>query len=161
MGQMEAIEGAKGTSQDLRGAVYADQFQHGFDDKGRITVPSDWRRSPQYESYLFVIPSSEGEGCLKVYPESWFVRLQQRVRERAMNDPQRRMVEQLAAISQPATIDAQGRIVVKVEFRKRAGIQKEALLVGANDHFEIWNPDRRRVVAKPEVTIEDLNLFGL
>ena len=46
-------------------ASYSDSFTHGFDAKGRITVPSEWRQ-PSFEQSLFVLPSKDR--CVRVYP---------------------------------------------------------------------------------------------
>jgi MraZ protein len=62
-------------STDVR-ASYTGTFEHAFDAKGRITVPSEWRWE-SFEPRLFLLPSSAR--CLKVYPESWLGRLQEQV----------------------------------------------------------------------------------
>jgi hypothetical protein len=69
-------------------ASYTDSFAHAFDAKGRITVPAEWRVEP-FENRLFILPSSES--CLRVYPASWFGRLQERVAD--MKSPQHRAEE--------------------------------------------------------------------
>src|SRR5271156_6458969 len=96
-------------STDVR-ASYTGTFEHAFDAKGRITVPSEWRWE-SFESHLFVLPSSER--CLKVYPASWLGRLQEKVSVLKAADPMRKGVEDLAMTAQSATFDQQGRIMVK------------------------------------------------
>jgi MraZ protein len=36
--------------------------------------------------------------------------------------------------------DGQGRIALPPHLRQYAGIANEAIVVGANDHLEIWSP---------------------
>ena len=40
------------------------------------------------------------------------------------------------------TVDAQGRIPIPPALIRRAVLGKDAVLHGAEDHIEIWNPDR-------------------
>jgi len=143
----------------LAPASYTDSFTHGFDAKGRITVPSEWRQ-PGFEESLFVFPSSDG--CLKVYPSSWLGRLQERVSSLKAADPQRKGVESLATTAQSATFDTQGRIMVKEKLREGARLKKDAVLVGCLDHFEIWDKGAWEKKSVGEMTFEEaLSAIGL
>ena len=145
-------------SPDYR-ASYTDSFAHAFDAKGRITVPSDWRELP-FESRLFILRSSSP--CLRVYPASWLSRLQERVAEFRAADPQRASLEALAAGAQNATFDQQGRIMVKEQFRRAAGLRKDAMLIGCSDHFQIWDKAAWESRQPAPVTVEDaLRAMGL
>jgi MraZ protein len=140
-------------------ASYTDTFDHAFDAKGRITVPSEWR-SDSFESSLFVLPSSES--CVRVYPGSWMSELQDKLKTLKDGDPVRRQVQALASMAQSTTWDQQGRIMVKEKLRQRAGLKKEAMLVGLLTHFEIWDKavwDKKQT-AEPTVE-EALSAIGL
>jgi MraZ protein len=145
-------------SNDTR-ASYTDTFEHAFDAKGRITVPSEWRVE-SYEPRLFVLPSSEP--CVRVYPESWMSDLQEKLKTLKDGDPVRRQVQALASLAQSTTWDQQGRIMVKDKLRQRAGLKKGAVLVGLLTHFEIWDKavwDSRQAAA---TTVEEaLGAIGL
>jgi MraZ protein len=39
-------------------------------------------------------------------------------------------------------LDGQGRLVVPASLRKFAGLKSEAVVVGALDHIELWEPSR-------------------
>jgi MraZ protein len=142
-------------------ASYTDTFAHAFDDKGRITVPADWRQE-SYESRLFVVPSSEA--CVRVYPESWMSALQDKVSVLKDGDPMRRKVQEMASMAQGATWDQQGRMMVKEKLRQRAGLslKKEAVMVGLLTHFEIWDKAawEKKQVAEPTIE-EALSAIGL
>jgi len=140
-------------------ASYTDTFEHAFDAKGRVTVPSEWR-GESFEPRLFVLPSSDS--CVRVYPESWLGRLQEQVSRLKSGDPLRSRVEELASLAQSATWDQQGRIMVKEKLRSGAGLKKESVLVGRLDHFQIW--DKKAWAAKQTVptTVEEaLSAMGL
>ena len=140
-------------------ASYTDTFEHAFDAKGRITVPSEWR-GETYESRLFVLPSSSA--CVRVYPESWLSRLQEKTAALKDADPLRRQVEALASLAQGVTWDAQGRIMVKEKLRSGAGLKKEAVLVGRLERFEIWDKSSWSAAPSVPTTVEEaLSAMGL
>jgi MraZ protein len=140
-------------------ASYTDSFAHGFDAKGRITVPAEWRQ-PTFEASLFVLRSSDR--CLKVYPASWLGQLQERVANLKSADAQRKGVEDLATTAQSAIFDTQGRIMVKEKLREGAGLKKDAVLVGRLDHFEIWDKAVWEKKGTATITVEDaLSAIGL
>jgi MraZ protein len=140
-------------------ASYADSFSHSFDAKGRITVPSEWR-VPPFEDRLVIVRSSSS--CLRVYPASWFSRLQEKVAGARMGDAQRISMEQLAASAQNAAFDQQGRIMVKETFRTSAALKKDAILVGCSDHFQIWDKAAWASRQPAPVTVEEaLGAMGL
>jgi MraZ protein len=119
--------------------VYTDIFEHSFDEKGRVAVPCEWR-TEAHEKRLHVIRS--GDGCLKVYPASFLSEQREKLKDASISDPRRKQLEIAAQFIQAAECDQQGRIVVKNDNRKHAGLKKEAVLIGCLDHFEIW--DRKK-----------------
>jgi len=140
-------------------ASYTSTFEHAFDDKGRITVPSEWRWE-SFESRLFVFPSMDN--CLKVYPESWLGQLQQKVSILKAADPMRKGVELLASKAQSTTFDQQGRIMVKQNLRQGAGLKGKAVLAGCMDHFEIWDAAVWSKKQEARMTLEEaLSAIGL
>jgi MraZ protein len=140
-------------------ASYTDTFGHAFDAKGRITVPSEWRVD-SFESRLFVLPSSDP--CVRVYPESWLSDLQEKLKGLKDGDPVRRQVQALASIAQSTTWDQQGRMMVKEKLRQRAGLKKEAMLVGLLTHFEIWDKAAWEKKQAAATTVEEaLSAIGL
>jgi len=140
-------------------ASYTDTFGHAFDAKGRITVPSEWRVE-SFEQRLFILPSAEP--CVRVYPESWMSDLQEKLKSLKDGDPVRRQVQALASMAQSTTWDQQGRIMVKEKLRERAGLKKEAVLVGLLTHFEIWNKAAWDKKQATEPTVEEaLSAIGL
>jgi MraZ protein len=140
-------------------ASYIGTFEHSFDEKGRITVPAEWR-GKTYECNLHVFPSRDN--CLKVYPESWLAGLQSGLAGVPLNDLRRKQIEALASMAQFVSWDGAGRIMIKEKLRGGAGLKKEALLVGSADHFEIWTPAARAKQPQIKTTLEDAaEAFGM
>ena len=140
-------------------ASYTDTFVHAFDAKGRITVPSEWRED-SYEKRLFVFPSQDH--CLRVFPETFLSRLQEKTSALKDSDQQRKLVEALASIAQSAQWDQQGRMMVKEKLRQGANLKKEAVLVGRLDHFQIWDRKTWEAQSNTPITLEEaLSAMGL
>ena len=120
-------------------AFYADIFTHSFDEKGRITVPSEWRE-PHFEQHLVVVPS--GENFLQIFPASFMGRMLDKLKQKETSPDQRAQIQNLAASSHAAKFDAQGRIVIKEHLRIRAGLPLKAkasvVFVGVADHFQMF-----------------------
>lgn len=118
--------------------MFLGEFQHSVDTKGRLAIPARFRSKIERGAVL----TRGVETCLFVYPlETW----EQKAREldAAILDPrQRRMVERrFFGMALECELDAQGRIVVPARYRQYAGLNGEAIVVGARDRFEIWSPD--------------------
>ncbi len=132
-----------------RRLAYTDSFEHSFDEKGRITVPREWRGAG-FETRLVLLPGTE---CLRIFPASVLAEKMEAVRNLDRTDPRRSSLEQLATRLQALDLDSQHRMGVKEKSRKLAGIEKSAVLVGRLDHFEIWDA---AAWSRREPTIEDI-----
>lgn len=134
---------------------YTDTFEHSFDDKGRITIPKEWR-GDGFEAVLHVIPSKEG--CLKVYPGSYLANKRKHLDKEgaAIDDPKRLALESLASIIQQVTPDSNHRISIKEKFRQRAGLIKNATLVGRSGHFQIWDTTKWAEQGGDDLTLEEV-----
>jgi MraZ protein len=135
--------------------AYTDRFEFSLDDKGRVSVPVEWR-GEAFEKRFLLLPSEEG--CLRVYPASFLGRQLEKLSAEGVTstDVRRKSLEKLASVMQAAEPDQQGRIMIREKFRQHAGLNRQAVLVGRLDHFEIWEPRRWQKVAPPALTFEQL-----
>lgn len=135
--------------------AYTDRFEFSLDDKGRVSVPVEWR-GEAFEKRFLLLPSEEG--CLRVYPATFLGRQLEKLSAEGVTstDARRKSLEKLASVMQAAEPDQQGRIMIREKFRQHAGLNRQAVLVGRLDHFEIWEPRRWQKVAPPALTFEQL-----
>jgi MraZ protein len=135
--------------------AYTDRFEFSLDDKGRVSVPAEWR-GEAFEKRFLLLPSEEG--CLRVYPASFLGRQLEKLSAEGVTstDVRRKSLEKLASVMQAAEPDQQGRIMIREKFRQHAGLSRQAVMVGRLDHFEIWEPRRWQKVAPPTLTFEEL-----
>ena len=137
--------------------AYTDRFEFSLDDKGRLSVPVEWR-GEAFEKRFLIMPSSNG--CLRIYPASFLGREMEKLSTMGATsaDARRKSLEKLASVIQAAEPDQQGRIMLREKFRQHAGLARQAVLVGRLDHFEVWDPKRWLKIAPPATTFEEVAL---
>ena len=122
--------------------MFRGRFQHTVDPKGRLSVPAKFRDVlAQYDGSLVVVPN---EHCLEVHPLEEWQKIEARLRERSMFDPDVREFSRLyVSRAKDVTLDGAGRILLPPDSRQQAGLQKEVTLVGGGlMRFEVWDRPR-------------------
>lgn len=109
-----------------------------IDPKGRVPVPAAFRRLLGSDPRLVVTVLDQ---CLAAYPPSEWERLETQLRGLpAFSKPVKALTRLLASRAADCHLDVQGRILLPPALRAAAGLQREAVVVGVLDRFEIWAP---------------------
>jgi MraZ protein len=128
-----------GTRSPVRGGKFLGSFQHQLDDKGRLSLPAQFRRDATDQRFVLVQAYAPS---LALYPEAEWLEVESRM-EGMMRNPQGRMwVLSVMSSAVEVTPDAQGRFLIPASLRSAAELDGQALLVGAINKIEIWNPAR-------------------
>ena len=124
---------------------YNSSYRHGVDEKRRVQIPAKWR--PAQPEVLTLVLWPKGtlpEACLLVLPPQEWLALVQKLKAMPYADPKAEALRRLLGKkSDRVTLDKGGRICLPEALAKAAAIDKEAMLEGLVDRFEIWNPERR------------------
>ena len=81
--------------------------------------------------------------CLAVFPTSEWESINAEIRKRPRTDRTvQTFVHFLVGGAHEADLDAQGRIGIPAHLREYAGLGGDAIVIGANDRLELWQPDR-------------------
>ncbi len=121
-------------------AVFVNTYEHSLDAKKRLTIPSVWREMVGVPSQLLVLPGVN-DMCLCVYPAREITRRMESLRNLSIADAKgRKLARTLASRSDLVPWDSAGRIRIKDDLLKYAGITKDVVLVGTFDRFELWEP---------------------
>lgn len=121
--------------------VFAGEYAHSLDEKGRLAIPAKFR--PRFREGA-VVTRWVGE-CLAIFPSAEWASINAEISRRPRTDPSvQQFVHFLVAGAHEAEPDAQGRIVVPSHLRQYAGLQGEALVIGASRNLEVWEPGRWR-----------------
>jgi MraZ protein len=118
-------------------------FERSVDEKLRIAIPKRLRDAlePAEAKGVYVAPGTDG--CLAIYTEAAFAKLADRLTQIPPTQQDVRAFSRLFyGQAQYTDIDGQGRMRIPAELAKLAGLQKEAVLVGVQDHMELWDKQR-------------------
>ena len=89
------------------------------------------------------------EICLMVLPPAAAQRLTDRITAMAFGDAQVESLRRyLGRNSQMVMSDKAGRITLPEHMARAAGIEKEVVLVGMFDRFQMWSPERFEPIAE-------------
>jgi MraZ protein len=123
---------------------FVGQYEHQMDEKGRVSLPSAFRR--EADSDRFVLMQWEPE-YLTLFTASKWVDVQQRLLDFRRGDPQAwNQVRLIVSGAVEVSPDKQGRILVPAPLQAAAGLAGAVLLSGNIDRVELWNPERYREV---------------
>ena len=115
------------------------EFNHSIDEKGRLIIPAKLRDELGEN---FVICNGL-EGCLFVYSqEEWNKFVTELEALPRMSKDARIYKRYFFGSASEGTFDKQGRVLVPPPLRKTANLEKDVVLVGVQDHVEIWDKAR-------------------
>ena len=128
------------------------EYRHKVDAKGRLSLPAAFRKLLTEDTQLVVVPGAKGQ-YLSVYTEDaygeWVDALFARFDDGkggkgydARNATHIQMRMKLNASAVANSMDGVGRINLSAKQRTLAGIDKEVVLIGNTDHFDIWDVER-------------------
>jgi MraZ protein len=116
---------------------------HSLDDKGRIIIPArfkaeleSWASTDRF--FLTVL-----DGGLMAYPVGEWVALEKRILDLKETSPAIwRFKRYFIGSAVECQLDRQGRVVIPQTLKEYAGLEKDIVLVGVLNHFEIWSRDK-------------------
>jgi MraZ protein len=133
-----------------------------IDDKGRLKVPTEFRRllEEQHGREVF-ITSVRGDSAL-LYPMSTWEGIEARLARVPSSDrAKQRYLERVNYFGQHLRLDAQGRVLIPQILRERAEMVGEVVVSGRLEHLAIWNRERfdARLLEEP-FTDEDFGALA-
>jgi MraZ protein len=142
--------------------VFTGEYRHAIDGKGRIAVPAKFRA--ELEDGAFV--SRWIDGCVAIFPRGAWDQLAARVASLPVSDAGARTFSRFVFSGAfEVELDRQGRALVPAGLREFATLEGEAVVVGARDHVELWNPDRwvtySAEMQSPDVLARHLQGLGI
>ena len=133
-----------------------------IDDKGRLKVPTEFRRllEESYGPEVFI--TSVAGRSATLYPLAAWEEIERKLAEVPSSDrSKQRFLERVNYFGQQLRLDAQGRVVIPQILRERAEIVGEVVVSGRIEHLEVWNRERfdQRLVEEP-FTEEDFQALA-
>ena len=132
---------------------------HTIDAKGRIIIPSRFRdviRADGADGLMI----SRMDSCLVGFPFNEWRKIEAKILAMAeKNDNMRRFRRVFIGSASECSCDSQGRILIPPALRQYAQLEKEIVLVGVLDHFEIWsraNYDEEAMIMEKDMKKEEV-----
>ena len=115
---------------------------HSVDDKGRLVIPARFREKIG-NSGADRLMLSKLDKCLHAYPFDEWKKMEGKILSLVeTSDILRRFRRVFIGGASDCPIDKQGRMLIPPLLRQYAVIEKEVVLVGALNHFEIWSREK-------------------
>lgn len=116
--------------------MFIGQFEHSVDQKGRIAIPSKFRKLLSEGAVI-----TKGlDSCLFLFPKEKWLKLAKDIGQLPETKSSARVYSRLIlAGASEAEFDRQGRILVPSYLRKYAKIKSPVIIAGIYDRVEIWS----------------------
>jgi len=117
--------------------MFLGEYEYKVDNKGRLPLPPKFRQELGGELVL-----TKGlEKCIVIYPVAEWRKVADTLSAQALPSSKfRTMNRAMFGTAFSLSLDGQGRIALPSILRNRAEIGDSAVVVGANNCIEIWNP---------------------
>jgi MraZ protein len=114
---------------------------HTLDSKGRIIIPTRFRQVIRDGGGDAVMITRMDRSLFAYTLEGWG-KIEEKVLALAEKSPEmRRFRRVVIGGAFECSCDKQGRVLIPPTLRKYAKLEKDIVLVGVTDHFEIWSSD--------------------
>jgi MraZ protein len=107
-----------------------------LDAKGRMTIPARYRDALLAQSKGALALVESDDGCLILMAQSLWEEKTASFSESDSDNERRRF---WLGLSDTPEMDGQGRVLINPVLRDGACIQRDVVLLGVGQHFEIWD----------------------
>ncbi len=125
--------------------LFYGKHHHSVDSKGRVAIPSGFRRKIGPESDDTVILHVRANGAIRCHPAAdwtsfWEAALPEITRYQEDSDDARGLLGDVEEVK----LDGQGRVLIPRMMTEEAGIGTDVVIAGAGEFFEIWDRQRHQ-----------------
>lgn len=121
-------------------SLFTGEYECKLDAKGRLTLPSKVKSKLPEVSGSQLVLSLGLEPCLVVYPLVEYKKIYARIASlNEFNEEYRTLQRNFFRRISEVDLDGAGRILIPRQMARYAGLEKEAILVGLGNRFEIWD----------------------
>lgn len=121
---------------------FVGEFRHSIDDKGRLTIPSQWRPEVDSEENNFLALPSLTEKSVTIYPPKMIEQLNERLSQVSLGDRQgQRAIRRFMSKAHAFKCDKQGRINLNDKLIEHAELKKSVVVLGEVSKFMIYDEE--------------------
>lgn len=113
-----------------------------LDSKGRIAIPTRYRERLQEMCASHLVITVDRDNCLLIYPLNEWLPVEEKLNNLpAFNRTARSFQRLYLGHATELDMDTQGRVLLPAELREYADLQKQVVLVGQGNKFELWDEE--------------------
>ncbi|MCS7278477.1 MAG: division/cell wall cluster transcriptional repressor MraZ [Thermodesulfobacteriaceae bacterium] len=121
--------------------MFRGKYKHHLDEKGRVALPNKFREILRVKYGSEVLIVTNFPDYLVVYPLEEWKKIEEKLLKLPWDIPQiRQYIRYFWGAAEECYPDRQGRLLIPQSLREEMKLEKEIVLVGMLNHFEIWNP---------------------
>ena len=121
------------------------EYRFKVDSKGRVALPAKFRKVLSSDLMVALEPSGQ---CLYVFERADFKDWLDRLFVDGVGGynsadlRHQKAMRRIRANTNDVEVDGSGRIMISADLRAKAGIEKDVVINGNAEHFEIWDAKR-------------------
>jgi MraZ protein len=117
--------------------LFLGEYEHALDERGRVTLPKKIRLELGREE---VVLSRGFDACIFGFDkESWEKEATKQLESPVTDEKARAIRRYMFAGAEKVETDKLGRILMPTLLKEYAHINRDVMVIGAGDHFEIWD----------------------
>jgi MraZ protein len=114
-----------------------------LDAKGRFAIPTRYRERLAARCEGQLVVTVDRDYCLLIYPLADWEEIERKlVRLPSLNKQARRLQRLMVGYASELELDGHGRILLPRELREFAALERQAILIGQGNKFELWDEER-------------------
>ena len=114
-----------------------------LDAKGRLAIPTRYRERIAQRCDGQLVATVDKDYCLLLYPlPDWEEIERKLMRLPSLDKRARRLQRLMVGHATEVDVDGHGRILLSRELREFAGLERQAVLLGQGNRFELWDEER-------------------
>ena len=111
-----------------------------LDAKGRLAMPTRYRARLEERCDNRVVVTVDRDYCLLIYPFPEWEEIERRIaRLPTLNRQARRLQRLMIGHATELELDSHGRILLSKELREFAALDRQVMLIGQGNKFELWD----------------------
>ena len=111
-----------------------------LDSKGRMAIPTRYREQLARVCGGQMVLTVDRDHCLLLYPQPEWEEIERKVMKLSSFNKQTRTLQRLlVGHATECELDGNGRILLSPPLREFAGLNKDVVLIGQGNKFEIWD----------------------
>lgn len=119
--------------------MFLGEYKYKIDQKGRLAIPPEFRSEFKTGAVL----RREADKCISIHALPQWEEMSQKLAPATLSRSNIRRRDRLIfGTAFKVNLDAQGRIVIPSILRQYADIADIAVILGVNNHLELWNNER-------------------